>query len=212
MSENLSLFAESFMMRDFNRKSIGMVLEEFAPSIDILSHPLGFYRGRLGESHGALFYLHIWTPTYSKIVQSPELLIHSHSVDIRSLVLVGSVTDVRYRWRPDENGRSRLLVQNRSGTGPRLLPTNDFGNAEKSDVLNVSEGQYYDVPWHDFHETAYHLGEIVVTIAAFLGKSTRSPMIIAPRHMSTSTDYRATNLDTTSRMEIISTINDHYDL
>ncbi len=212
MSDNMSLFADSFMSRDFNRKSIGNLLSDVIDKIDISSHPLGFYRGRLGESHGALFYLHIWTPTYYKIVQSPELLIHSHSVDIRSVVLVGSLTDVRYTWQRDEKGRSRLFGQNRSGSGPRLLPTGDFGNAQRAGVLNVSEGQYYDVPWHDFHETACDSDNFVVTIAAFVGESTRSPMIIGPRHMNVASDYKAISLDAASRIAIISRIADHYDL
>ncbi len=172
-----------------------------------LSHPLGFFRMRIGAANGGPLYLHVWLPDRS-VPQVPRLTVHAHSVSITSYIIMGEIEDYRYAWTDDLNGAQRLFKQNRAPGGPPLLRTSRVGFTSLVSSSRFRAMDRYTVPFPEFHESAIRSAELTATICNFLGESNNDPLVVAPADVDRIPDYKVVALDEAKKSEVMQQVVD----
>lgn len=193
MSPSIEVVGEFVVGGGSRPKCVEALLACMSGAPAFAAHPLGFLRLALGNCSHGIVYLHVW-PGHDRYLQSRDLAIHQHSVTVASYVILGSLKNVLFDWVENPSGRRRLLEQNRSQTGPRLIPTDRVGDVVMRQVRSVVAGQRYSVPQEHFHETVVDWGAMVVTAAVFIGTSARPPFVTAPLRESDARTYEVSGL------------------
>jgi hypothetical protein len=177
-------------------------LKTSAQQSDFRSHPLGFFRMRIGTVRGGPTYLHVWLPERSE-TQAPHLTIHAHSVTIASYIVMGEIEDYRYTWTDDLTGSQRLFAQNRGLGGPPLLRTDRVGFASLASSSRFRATDRYIVPYPDFHESRAGSSGLTATICNFVGESNNDPLVVAPADLDRVEDYKVVVLDEGKKAEVM---------
>ncbi len=196
MDSNLELIGDGLVEGCFDPRFCDALIARLGNVSAVSTHPLGFLRWPLGACSRGLVYLHCW-PGHNGYIQSPSLRIHQHSVAVTSFVIIGQLHDVAFDWIDDSAGDRRLLAQNRTGTGPRLLRTERIGGVVRRLDRFVQAGQHYTIPPDVFHETRIDWDTKVMTVAMFVGKSERPPLVAAPLFESGDREYQAVTIPLT---------------
>lgn len=123
-------------------------------------------------------------------------MIHQHSVAVTSFVISGRLCDVTFDWVDSPEGSRRLLAQNRTGVGPRLLRTERAGDVSRRWERTVQAGQHYEIPPDVFHETRIEAEARVITVAMFVGQSGRAPLVVSPSLDAVELEYQPTKIST----------------
>lgn len=193
MSSNSEIFWRNFYKCDI---SYDLLLENIQRAMDrspFMSHPLGFFRLHVGNLNGGPVYVHVWLPNCS-VYQSDDLLIHSHSVAIKSYILLGKFIDERFFWVDDPSGDCCLFAQNREKIGPRLIRTDRLGFVKYNRMLDLESGCIYKIPFPEFHKIKINTLGPVVTVALFDGVTSMSPFVVASAEVGSIEDYKSVEM------------------
>jgi len=186
---------------------LGSELAIAAQKSDFLSHPLGFFRMRIGTVNGGPSYVHVWLPDKFE-TQVPRLTIHAHSVTIASFVVVGELEDLRYTWTDDRNGSQRLFSQNRTSGGPPLLRTDRIGYTSLVSSSRFRSMDRYTVPYPEFHETNVRSSDLTATICNFVGASNNDPLVVAPADLERVEEYKVVALEKEEKSQVMDQVLD----
>lgn len=147
-------------------------------------HPLGFVHAELTElleerSAGLRMRLHVW---HSSVVQSDALgLIHDHAWQLKSLVLVGELTDLSIEASVDSGGSHDAI---RVTYGPE----HDFHHESRVNLhiarrRRVQPGQVYHIPSRAIHETVIDVAPVVTLLVAQEDPpGSPGPLVFTPHH------------------------------
>ena len=151
-------------------------LDQLASKLTPLWHPLGFVSCVVDESPGQyVTRVHFW-PAGERRVKNPDWPIHTHSYELRSLVLSGAVRDLQYRV--ESGGQWRIYTVNYFEGGSEIVCTSGSVNA----VAEVDEvrhaGAEYEVPRGIFHQTQVPLNKSAVTIVLLSNHGSEAPKVL----------------------------------
>lgn len=134
-------------------------------------HPLGFLclpAQRYGE-HGVC--VHLWVPTLRPEVTTSQM--HSHSWDLASYVLYGTLRNQRIRVAQAPGLATHRVFEVRShGDVDELHATDQLVSCEQERASMHDAGSVYLLPAGEFHATEVPVGQHVATVV--LGRSRRS--------------------------------------
>lgn len=141
----------------------------FDPSPDWRWHGLGMLQRELSMSAR----VHVWHPLLLRVPKENFRRVHDHRFDLTSIVVYGTVTDVRYHVdRADEdvaNTKMWAITHAKMQTGDDVGFI-DFVKATPSNQRTVYKaGQHYHIPRRAFHESVpTDLAITIVTRSNFL--------------------------------------------
>lgn len=166
------------------------------------THPFGFLHAFLVDDPHVALRLHIWDTT-ERHVQEPNWPIHSHVFDLRSIVLVGRLTNHSYHWSGGRlTATGRLYRTTFVGDTSRLEPTDDFGTCELVSSKEISSTDLYAVPFGDFHSSLVAEGSFAATLAVTV-KGPGAPRIFGALEGEKSYSYQRHELTTRVQDRIV---------
>jgi hypothetical protein len=108
-------------------------------------HPLGFIHMRLVAEGNRALRLHLWSGTLAEPTE-PLWPVHNHVFALESLVISGSIRDLRYDVKLDDQGDRRLyeVLYDEFGSLRRYLKSSDFADSTVGWKLTkgAKDGQY----------------------------------------------------------------------
>ena len=147
------------------------VTDAWGPFSDLIracklrQHPLGFAHGELLRRDDTSLRLHIWDSS-QRFVQEPRWLVHTHAFDLKSVVLVGQLTNHLFQWTDMiSNPDSRIYRIGYEADVSRLEATDIFGRCEPVSSEDYTMGADYGVDFGDFHTSFVPEGTFTATIA-----------------------------------------------
>lgn len=149
-------------------------------------HPNGFIQFDLVADGSCRF--HVW-PDEPIPAQKTSHIIHDHVFDMESVVVVGQLTNILYRFIPSMSPHY-ILHQGRKTVNEEtvLEPTDLRGNLEEISRQQIGLGRAYSLALGVFHAS------LADTLTATIMLKTRStkekPYIAVPAGISPDNDYR----------------------
>jgi hypothetical protein len=143
-------------------------------------HPLGFVHGEVISGEDAAVRLHIWDST-ERTVQEPRWMIHTHIFELKSIVLVGSLSNRMYGWTdggPHPNAKLYQITYN--GNHSCLEATAREGICEQISSLDVCRSELYTVKCGEFHNTFVPEQAYTATLALTI-KRPGTPLVVGEK-------------------------------
>jgi hypothetical protein len=88
------------LVDNFSSETVYRYKREILPYLEkceFRRHPLGFIHASLIDTDYATLRFHLWKPGM-RSVQEPAWLIHTHTFELRSIVLSGKLVNRLYSW------------------------------------------------------------------------------------------------------------------
>jgi hypothetical protein len=165
-------------------------------------HPLGFVHIVLMDSPNVALRFHIWIPGI-RSVQEPAWLIHTHTFDLRSIVLFGKLENSLYKWEEDISpSENRLYEVTYSDGISCIVATDRIGKIQDLSSLEVSKGRGYTVAYGDFHRTEVLEDQLTATIA-LATKHSGNPLVVGTIDGAASYSYLRRELTDETRRAIL---------
>jgi hypothetical protein len=137
-------------------------------SVQPLWHPLGFAHMRLAEESGRVLRLHVWSKAFAEPMD-PLWPVHDHVFTLASLVVSGSIRDLRYDVRMSDCGDKQLYEVIYGDTGSiRRRTEKRVSCVLRSDSVH-SAGTAYKVEAGNFHSSELASGKAAVTLVVTSG-------------------------------------------
>ena len=131
---------------------------------EALLHPYGFYVWKMESGNDEFdMRLHAWL-CGSRQRQRPDWPAHTHSSDLYSLVLFGSVTNTMWEWKSSEGGGQMIYEVSYKKNLSILRRSKERGTLVCEHSKMVEKGEYYMVPAHRYHATDVGLSEAALTL------------------------------------------------
>ncbi|AEU34959.1 hypothetical protein [Granulicella mallensis] len=165
-------------------------------------HPLGFIHGELMSYKHAAVRLHIWD-SIERVMQEPRWFIHTHTFDLKSIVLTGCLTNRLYAWSEAElSPNKRLYKITYAGEVSRLEATDQLGRCEPLSSEDVNTSQTYSVDFGEFHNTFVPEGVFTATIALTI-KRPGNPLVVGATNGEPSYSYSRRELNPEDQDRIV---------
>jgi hypothetical protein len=153
-------------------------------------HPLGFLcfpAERLG-GHGVC--VHLWTPGGHSVLTTSK--VHSHSWDLTSYVLYGTLRNQRIRIAPAADQATHRLFEVRSrGDVDELLATTRLVSYRPEADCVHGAGSVYNMPAGEFHATVIPGVQDVATVVLSRSRPQAADVALGPVHASDHTLTRS---------------------
>jgi len=131
-------------------------------------HPLGFLCLPVQRTGGHGVCVHVWTPTLQPSLTTSQ--VHSHSWDLISYVLYGTLRNQRIRVTEAGTAATHRIFEVRShGDTDELHATTRLVSCEPEAAREYGAGCVYSLPAGEFHTTVVPGAQEVATVA--LGRS-----------------------------------------
>lgn len=144
------------------------------------NHPLGFVYLSGHTPDGFGLRLHLWGHA-SCVAQSPLLPIHDHVFHLRSTVICGSMTAIR--WQTDflDSGSFEPYLARYDRSISVLQATGGRCTLLDSNSIVVDPGQAYEVPPGEFHESRPTFPEgLTITLVRTSPPNLMQPRVLVP--------------------------------
>jgi hypothetical protein len=165
-------------------------------------HPLGFLHSTLMDNSNAALRLHIWKPGM-RVIQEPAWLIHTHVFDLQSLVLIGSLKNVIYRWTPDTRSPEfRIYETSYRDRTSFIKATDRVGRIKLESSSEIRTGRQYSVAYGQFHQTEVQEDQFTATIA-LTKKYPGSSLVVGSLDGDTSHSFARSELTDDSQTQIV---------
>jgi len=144
------------------------------------SHPLGFFQHKF--YFGDVEYrVNVWIKNY-QIAKEPNWPIHNHSYDFESLILIGSLIEVRYQSRSTKkNPTHKVYEVEYLPDGSRLTSENILVRLSKCAEENYVSGSTYTMKSNEFHEMVCG-GDFALSLMTIGEKVNILPQVVTPLH------------------------------
>jgi hypothetical protein len=147
-------------------------------------HPLGFLcipAQRRGE-HGIC--VHVWTPAFQPTITTSQ--VHSHSWDLTSYVLYGTLHNQRIRVAEAGAAATHRIFEVRShGDRDELHATTRLVSCEPEATCEYRAGCVYSLPAGEFHTTVVPGAQEVATVVLGRSRPHGVDLSVGPRHART---------------------------
>jgi hypothetical protein len=131
-------------------------------------HPLGFFCMPVQRTGGRGICIHVWTPAFQPALTTSQ--VHSHSWDLASYVLYGTLRNQRIRVAAARaTATHRIFEVHSHGDTDELHATGRLVSCEPEAASEYGAGCVYFVPAGEFHTTVVPDAQEVATVA--LGRS-----------------------------------------
>ncbi len=174
-------------LEEFTKKidweSAVRVIAGLPAELEAHRHPLGFWHVSLGNTSEGTIRLHLW-PRSSRYPQAPHWPIHTHTFDLQSIVLVGSIENRLYTTQTAHDGSHRVYEVNYSEADSVLRDTGRIVQASLSGCSAVTARQGYRVSVSEFHETAVpdNCFAATLVLAKQVSRSEAVPLVLGDLH------------------------------
>ena len=148
-------------------------------SIEIKLHPLGFYAIKIGSNHKNVnLRLHIWNGDLSP--QNKNLMIHNHVFDMKSLIIMGQLTNVIYEINGDKNGLPCYTYETSyTNTQSLLTKVNSKSYLSTKRSHDVMSGEYYSLERGLYHESIWRDDNYTATLLRTEAHEHLDPIVIS---------------------------------
>jgi hypothetical protein len=164
-------------------------------------HPLGFIHALLAErKDGTRLRLHLW-PSEPYEPQEPAWYIHCHAWPLRSVVVLGSIQDHRYRVIDRNDGNRQLFEASYQGDHSILSPSGQPVRCEPLSAETAPQGATYEVPLNTFHASRA-MGRSVTVVES--GRPTGVTPLIVGDPGTTEVAYRRRSIGADELRELLS--------
>lgn len=120
----------------------------YMSELPTVGHPNGFVAMTLMENEGYDVRLHLWTGAEKA---QEEHAIHNHVYDLRSLVLIGGLRQIRWNVEADPQGSMEEFTVTYASAGSFLTSTGNTVSADVVEARNIVAGERYSVSAGEFH-------------------------------------------------------------
>jgi hypothetical protein len=160
------------------------------------AQPLGFSKVILLEYKGFSLRMHHWSST-TRMVQSPELLVHDHLFDFCSYVLRGSLTNIEYTVDADRgvDPAYRLFRVSYDSGGSVLVPEGPGVAIEEIKRTSHLQGSFYSLVSTVYHESYVAPNKSTVTMIATSKAQPKDAHVVGPYCISKSLRHTREDLD-----------------
>ncbi len=142
-------------------------------------HPLGFLCMPVQRTGGHGICVHVWTPALQPTLTTSQ--VHSHSWDLTSYVLYGTLRNQRIRV--SEGGATathRIFEVHSHGDTDELHATTRLVSCEPETAREYGAGCVYFLPAGEFHTTVVPSAQEVATVALGRSRSHVDDLSIGP--------------------------------
>ena len=176
MLERIKAFALSVTGYDTTSHLVER-LRDFRTTGAVL-HPYGFYIWKMESGNDEFdMRIHAWL-SGSRQRQKPDWPTHTHSVDLHSLVLCGSVTNTMWEWKSSQNGEQMIYEVGYQKNLSILRRSRERGTLIGERIQVVEEGEKYTVPAHCYHATDVGLSEAALTLVLMPKRAPESSKVV----------------------------------
>lgn len=151
-------------------------VDDFSVKPQPLWHPLGFVSCIIHKSeNGDAVRVHYW-PEGDRRTKNPDWPIHTHSYNLRSLILYGSLKDIKYKV---SDGHDSTVYEVRySGDNSEILRTDRSLKIDGKVVSERNAGDTYDVLRGVFHQSQVAINSIAVTLVVISEIANDVPLVL----------------------------------
>jgi hypothetical protein len=141
------------------------------------THPLGFFHLAEDVGPGTRLRIHVWPRGWAVSGEQVGGEIHNHIFDLRSLVLVGSITNQVFEVAEDQNGEFQLLnIEYSSGTS-RVAPSGPAVRLEELSSYVHTTGEVHNVPAGVFHRSSAEATPAITLVLAASASVGKHPLV-----------------------------------
>lgn len=164
-------------------QKINETLREITKSINkstILSHPLGFLSfkvGYLAEFNGAVR-IHYW-PNSKREYKEPRWQIHTHTFDLESHVLLGTIKNINYKI--DELSGKKFYIYKAfyEKNSTQIKYAGKEVKLSTFKMHDINPGESYSIEKNTFHESVVQESQECLTFVIERNKNTETHPLIA---------------------------------
>jgi hypothetical protein len=179
-------------------------------SIETKTHPLGFYAINLGSNHKNVnLRLHIWNGDLAP--QNQNLMIHNHVFNMKSLVIIGQLTNVIYEINGDKNG-TPCFTYNTSYNKTQSLLTKVCSKSYLSEKRchDVMSGEYYSLDKDLYHESILKDDNYTATLLRTELNETLNPIVISKEDLGDKIVFNRTSMELNVGINLIDELFEKY--
>jgi hypothetical protein len=198
----------SSLFEEFSWERVQIIWPEILSSLasgTLRRHPLGFLHTTLLDTEHAALRFHAWRPGM-RLVQQPAWLTHTHTFELRSIVLFGRLQNSIFKWSEvSQQPEARLYEVSYSNGISRITATDRLGKIRLESSLDVCAGVEYSVPHGFFHQTGVPEDLFTATIA-LTRKRSGNPLVVGTIDGDNFYCYARNELTPELRDEVVSDI------
>lgn len=170
-------------LHGLTKKNTRIATDEFVrwlvtEKIPFVSHPLGFFQYKfwLGVRE---FRLNVWLKSFQK-PKDPNWPIHSHAYCFESRILIGNLSEVRYRCELGlKNPTHEFSTVDYLPTGSKLSLTKNFVHLSEDVVTMHLTGEMYSIKSSELHETTGD-SYFALSLMEIVERSNAAPLVMIP--------------------------------
>jgi hypothetical protein len=163
-------------------------------SLDFLAHPLGFAMTKIRETSAGSLRLHLWLKNQD-FTQVPNLPIHDHIFDFKSLILTGCISNCVYEVI--EGMKPNRSIYRTHYVGDTSVITKCDLNVElkQLSLKTESTGNVYHFKNKIFHSSDVPKSTTTITFLETMNKQNSLPRVVGPIDGSASYTYKRSKID-----------------
>jgi hypothetical protein len=160
---------------DFQPKEL--ILWTLDQNCEYYSHPLGFYYCSLdnNKQQGTKNRLHLWSPFC--VEQEPRWRIHNHVFNLKSQVILGSITNIGYKLKQGNNHQIyEVIYQEQDSVLMKTQSKVDVSIAKES---LFKQGMEYIVSANELHQSIPENNKLTICLCEMVQENFRTaPLVV----------------------------------